>query len=200
MIKAVIFDLGGVVYTDVMKTTYEKTGRKFNIDPKLVKEVSRPLRIEWQKNKISSEEFWKQLAEKLKISDVDSLKKAWDESFFEISEPNEETIKIIEKLKKNGYKIAVLSNTVEPHVSHHKERKDYNIFPFVFLSSELGMRKPEKEIYEHAVKTMEVKFEECIFIDDIEVNLATAKKLGMKTILFQSTEQLETELKKLGVL
>ena len=197
MIKAIIFDMGGVVFTDVMGDTYEEVGKKFDIDPKIVKDESRSLRIEWQKNKISTEEFFRQLALILKISDANSLKDAWNEAFIENHAPIKKTIEIIKKLKMQGYKIAVLSNVTDMYANHHRDRKDYSLFHFVFLSFELGMRKPEKEIYEHVVKEMKVKFEECIFIDDKEVNLVTARNLGMKTILFQSAEQMEKELKKL---
>jgi putative hydrolase of the HAD superfamily len=200
MIKAIIFDFGGVVYKDVMKFLYEKTGEKFHIEPKLVKKKSKPLLMEWQKNKISSEEFWKQLASRLKISDSNSLKEIWDKTFIEHSLPNEKTIEIVKKLKMRGYKVAALSNIAEPHATYHRKKKHYEIFPQVFLSFELGMAKPEKEIYEYAARMMDVGFEECVFIDDDEVNLETAKKLGMKTILFQSPEQLKKDLKKLGVL
>jgi len=197
LIKAIIFDMGGVVFKNVMDDTYEEVGKKFDIDPKLVKDESRSLRIEWQLNKISTEEFFRRLASILKISDASSLKDVWNEAFIENCAPNKKAIEIIKKLKRQDYKVAVLSNVTDMYTNHHRDRKDYDLFSFVFLSFELRMRKPEKEIYEYVINKMNVKFEECIFIDDKEVNLVTARKLGMKTILFQSAEQLEKELKKL---
>jgi len=196
LIKAVIFDFGGVVFKEVMKFVYEETGRKFDIDQNVVREKARPLIKQWQKNRITSEQFWKQLALELNIKNPKLLEDVWDRTFIQYSVPNEKTVEIVKRLKSGGYKVAALSNTVEPHANHHKKRKDYDLFFPVFLSYELGMSKPDKEIYEHVIKVMGVKFEECIFIDDKEINLETAKALGMKTILFRSAEQLEEDLRK----
>lgn len=197
MIKAIIFDMGGVVVSDPMNLIYEETGRKFNTNPMIVRKKSRPLRIKWMKNEISAEEFWKNLASRLGISDVNSLKNVWKETFVKNVTPNKKTIQIIKRLKDHGYKVALLSNTVKPHANYHMEKKHFDLFSTVFLSYKLRMKKPEKKIYRYVIRKMGVKFEECVFIDDRGKNLEPAKELGMKTILFQSSEQLEKELKKL---
>jgi len=194
VIKAVIFDLGGVVLKNAMAVVYKKTSETFNIDIETLKNKSKSLIREWQINKISSEEFWKLVAAELKV-DAKSLKDLWDKTFAENSLPNEEVIEIVKELKRN-YKIALLSNTVEPHAEYNKKRRDFDLFPQVFLSNEIGMRKPNREMYEYVAKTMEVKCEECVFTDDEEVNVEGARKVGMYAILFKNAAQLKEELKK----
>ena len=57
---------------------------------------------------------------------------------------------------------------------------------------------PEADIYQTFLKRFNAKAEECIFIDDKPINISGCKKVGMQGILFQSTEQLEEELKRMA--
>jgi epoxide hydrolase-like predicted phosphatase len=199
-IRAVIFDFGGVVYKEVMGFIYEDTGKRFGIEPSVVRDESKQLQAEWQKNKITSEEFWRRLASNLKIVDVQALKEVWDKTFVEHTAPNEKTIEIIKKLKANGYEVVVLSNTIEPHAAYHKLKKNFDLFSFVFLSFEIGMRKPDRELYEYVLKQLNVHPEQCLFVDDSEKNVLAAEEVGMHAIHFKNAEQLEAELKKLEIL
>ena len=61
------------------------------------------------------------------------------------------------------------------------------------------MHKPQKEIFELAVKQSKVKGEECVFIDDRAEYFSVAKSVGMKTIEFKNVSELILDLKKLGV-
>jgi putative hydrolase of the HAD superfamily len=63
----------------------------------------------------------------------------------------------------------------------------------------VGLRKPESGIYRLAIEITQINPEECCFIDDRELNLECAAKLGMRTIQMQSLDQLREELGKLGV-
>jgi len=196
VIKAVIFDFGGVVFKNVMKYIYAKTSEKFGMDVLTVRKESKPLLDEWERNRISSEEFWKLLALKLKISGAESLQNLWHKTFEENLTPNEKVLQIIEQLKERGLKVAVLSNVSEPFGEYHKSKNHYGMFFPVFLSYEIYMAKPDKEIYEHVVEKMKLKPEECIFVDDKDDNVIAAKEFGMHAILFESAEQLEKELEK----
>jgi putative hydrolase of the HAD superfamily len=180
-----------------MKYIYNETGKKFSVNPKYVKSKSKNLRVKWQRSEISSKEFWKQLAAILNISDVKSLENTSNKIFMKYTKPNKKVIEIIKKLKENNFKVVALSNTVEPHVMFHKKKGHYKIFDKAFLSNELGMRKPELRIFEYVLDKMNVKANECVFIDDKKINLIAAKILGMKTIFFKNSEMLKKDLKKL---
>ena len=52
----------------------------------------------------------------------------------------------------------------------------------VYESYELGMRKPEERIYKHLLNDLEISPEECVFLDDLGVNLKTARRIGIHTI------------------
>jgi putative hydrolase of the HAD superfamily len=72
-------------------------------------------------------------------------------------------------------------------------------FTAFFSSCYLGVRKPDEAIYRKALDISQRAPEECIFIDDRAPNLETARRLGMRTILFQNPAQLAKELMQLGI-
>lgn len=57
------------------------------------------------------------------------------------------------------------------------------LFDVVVISAEVGMRKPEERIFRHAAGLLGLPPEECVFIDDIEVNVAAAEAIGMTAVL-----------------
>lgn len=61
------------------------------------------------------------------------------------------------------------------------------------------MRKPNADIYEHTLKTLEVGADEAVFIDDKEENIEAAEKLGIHGIVFQHPQQVKEKLQKAGV-
>jgi putative hydrolase of the HAD superfamily len=70
------------------------------------------------------------------------------------------------------------------------------------LSCDVGMVKPDKEIYELLVERLKengVVSEETVFIDDKEENLVPARELGIETILFEDSEQMIRDLREIGV-
>jgi putative hydrolase of the HAD superfamily len=58
-----------------------------------------------------------------------------------------------------------------------------DMFDVVVISGEVGMRKPEERIFRHAAGLLGLAPAQCVFIDDIEVNVAAAEALGMTAIL-----------------
>lgn len=98
---------------------------------------------------------------------------------------------IILKLRKRAYKIAVLSDT--PHPKSYKEIvlkivRLSDLFDEIFVSSEIGHKKPDKEAYFAVLNHFRVKPSETVFVAHDEDELVGAKKLGIKTISYQGHE------------
>jgi putative hydrolase of the HAD superfamily len=74
-----------------------------------------------------------------------------------------------------------------------------NYFSVFFTSCYLGVTKPDQQIYRLALDLSQREPEECVFIDDRSLNLECARKLGLHTIQFLNAEQLERDLRTLGV-
>ncbi|MFV2000253.1 MAG: HAD family hydrolase, partial [Acidimicrobiia bacterium] len=88
-----------------------------------------------------------------------------------------------------------------------RELNDFRIETFglqkyfsVFLSSSyLGVSKPNKEIYSLAVDIVQYRPDQCVFIDDREINLECANLLGIRPVLFTDADRLRVSLRELGV-
>jgi epoxide hydrolase-like predicted phosphatase len=198
MIKAIVFDYGGVVGTDVMNFIHERVARKVGLPFENVKAEFKKLSPAIQKGEMSASMFYLRLGKVLNI-DPNELEKIWTATFEENARVNKEVVEIVRLLKNGGYKIALCTNNISPFVKMHNKHMDFSIFPVQIVSCEIGMRKPEKEIYEYTLKQLNVKADECIFIDDKPANIEAAKNIGMVGILFENARQLKEELRKCGV-
>jgi epoxide hydrolase-like predicted phosphatase len=194
MIKAVVFDAGGVYfrwnYTDFLNKCYEVLGserrvRKYHI--KFDNDITR--------GKRTFRSFVPEmLGMKLSESEIDQVCAVWRDSFT----PYPQMVELSKKLRER-YKIAILSNSEKTNMDFYKSRSTFGHFDVLVFSHELGVVKPERRVYEILLERLDMKAEECVFTDDIEAYLVPARDMGMKTIHFRSVSQCKEELKKLGV-
>ena len=112
-------------------------------------------------------------------------------------ELNRELVELIRQLRES-YKIGLLSNAdsswLRPYLQQHQLE-----FDAVVISSEVGLTKPERKVFELALQHLGVEAPEAILIDDIGDYIAEAERLGMAGIEYRNNTQLRAELKRLGV-
>lgn len=119
------------------------------------------------------------------------------------SKPIKSSIKLIKKLKKKSHhKLFLLSNadrqTFAILVKHYADF--FSLFDGIVISANVNQVKPYPEIYHHLLNTYNLDPQTCVFIDDQEENIKTAKQLGIHGIIYTKTPMAEKELKQLGVL
>ncbi len=115
--------------------------------------------------------------------------------------PIPETVDLLYRLKARGYPLYCLSNMHFASIEHlEREQRFFEVFSGKLVSCRLKLCKPEPAIYEHALKTYNLKAQDTVFIDDVEVNVAAAAKLGIRTIQFSNTAQCERALRSLGLI
>jgi len=112
---------------------------------------------------------------------------------------NKQLFKKAFELKKQGYRIAVLSDQWHFSQEALMPPKLYKNFDEVVVSCDVGMRKPNPKIYKLILKRLKLPAKQVLFIDNQEWNIKPAKKLGIKTILFKNNKQLFKELGKRGI-
>jgi epoxide hydrolase-like predicted phosphatase len=112
-------------------------------------------------------------------------------------ERNPEMIELMRSLRGRGLRMALLTNNVrewEPRWRPMLPELD-EIFEVVVDSGFVGMRKPERPIYELTLERLGgVSAAECLFVDDMELNCDTARELGMTAVQFHDTDQARTEI------
>jgi len=113
----------------------------------------------------------------------------------------DEMVELLDELKAKGYQLACLTNNVGgSHAS--SERSDtiaaiMTRFDVIVESSKIGVRKPEPGFYEMACNLLGVEPDECVFLDDLGVNLKPAQAMGMQTIKVVAAEQAIADLRRI---
>ena len=200
-IKNIVFDFGGVL----IDINYQSTINAFKdlgiVDFEALYSQAEQQDIfnKFETGKISSQYFINQLLDKIgKGFSPNVVVKAWNEMLGAIHQDN---ILAVEKLKSFGYKIFLLSNTNDIHIEVAFNRWDklpltppHELFNNIFLSQELGMRKPDDEIFQFVLDEISAKPEEVLFIDDSMQHIETAQKMGFQTHLLENIDSLSTFL------
>jgi putative hydrolase of the HAD superfamily len=114
--------------------------------------------------------------------------------------PIPETLELLYRLRARGHPLYCLSNMHFASIEHLERRHTFwEVFRGAAISCRLKLCKPEPAIYEHVLSAYGLRPRDTVFIDDVEVNVAAAAALGMRTIRFQDAAQCERELAALGV-
>lgn len=115
--------------------------------------------------------------------------------------PIEATLALIDRIRNFGLPVYLLSNIGHWTLRRLLAMYDFwDIFNGRIFSCEIGMIKPEAEIYRYMLDTFCIKPEETVFIDDMAVNTEAAARMGIRTITFRDPAQLSAELSALGLL
>ncbi|MBU0980070.1 MAG: HAD family phosphatase [Nanoarchaeota archaeon] len=200
-ITALIFDLGNVVLTNDWHVQMEDMNDEFSDYFHIsVEDMERGFYAGWEDyklGKIDEDEFWERFLKTAGAKDIDvaKAKEIWRKH----QKPVEGMLELLGKLK-GEYKLAAMPNIGKGFLDYKIERfRLLDIFDVIVSSCYSGVAKANRGIYERALKELGCKAGECVFIDDQEKNLVTAREMGMKTILFKDREQLDKELMKMGV-
>lgn len=119
----------------------------------------------------------------------------------DIFKPNDPTIELAMRVKNRGHRLFLLSNTCEAHFEFALRQ-----FPFLsqfdghVLSYRVGARKPEKEIYEKALKIAGCEKEECFYIDDVPGYIETARSIQIDAEPYTDPRTLTQHLHSRGIL
>jgi epoxide hydrolase-like predicted phosphatase len=199
-IRAVIWDLGGVILRTEELRHREKWEERFDLEAwGLANLIFRSKTSQLASiGEASVSDIWDSIQEKLNLSDEDLGQ--MKEDFFAGDRIDEDLLAYIRQLK-GHYKTGMITNAW-PDIRHwiENEWKIADAFNHILISAEVGMVKPHPEIYRLSLQTLKVRPDEAIFIDDFIENIEGAKAVGMHVIRFQDPEQVRTELKgMLGV-
>jgi len=200
-IRAVISDFGGVL-TNPLWEAFAAWNAKVGADPgQLGMALQRaadqrgehPL-YELEKGVLTEDEFTAIVQAQL----PDTIKlEGFREIYFSHLHPNEPMIELMRELRASGLRMAMLTNNVREWEPLWRAKLPVDeIFEVVVDSAFVGMRKPEREIYELTLERLgDVSAEECVFVDDIDVNCTVAAELGMTAVHYVALEPAMTEIR-----
>ena len=183
-ITAILFDLGGVILNIDYQLTisaFEKLGMT---NPSLFysKKAQSSLFDKIELGKIGGPFFLKKLQKYSKNAKYTEVENAWNAMLLDIPQNR---LSLIKNLT-NTYKIFLLSNTNEIHIKAFREKlgkKKWeafsSLFDKIYLSHQIGLRKPNKETFELILNQNCLRPNEVFFIDDSYQHIETAKILGI---------------------
>jgi len=194
MIKAIIFDLGGVIFNANINSDYLSLCKKYNIQN--TTNLFDAFRVEWDKAKVSEiscDEFYESIAKKIRAKprEIRSV-------FVDHIDLNEQMRDLVLALKET-YKIGILTNTIEDLYNATLQVWNFEDIAEVITSFKEHVAKPSEEAITLMLKKLGVEKEEVVFIDDHEDTIKKYSDLAIACILFEGYEKLITKLEKVGI-
>ena len=199
MIKNIIFDFGNVFITWDPRRIFQNiipTGELDNF-------MRNVWREEWNNNLDSGVSF---------ADNEQNLKRKYPQHskyiaafhahwYASLGDENEESIALLAQLQAAGYATYGLSNwSAESFPVARKAHSFFDSFKGIVISGEEKVCKPDPKIYAILLERYKLLPGQCVFIDDRQENLNTAKEMGITTVLFTSATQVREELERIDVL
>lgn len=200
-IRAVIFDLGGVVFGSPLHAiaAYE---RDRGIPDGFVNHVVVDTAPEgaWsrlERGELSLDTFFPLFESECAAAGHEISAREMFQRMDAATKPRPQMIAAISRLRACAYRVAALTNNWARDDREAEGAALRDHFDVFVESAVLGMRKPDPKIYEHACRELEVGLDEAAFLDDIGTNLKSARALGMHTI---KVDDPDVALAELGAL
>jgi putative hydrolase of the HAD superfamily len=199
-IRAVILDFGEVLCHLPTPEAIDRLARMFEMDSQSFFPIYLESRGPYDRGDLLPAEYWEKFAARLGVKlDGDAIARARQIDLELWSQINEVMIRWLQQIHSAGFKTAILSNMPSDMVSHLRNNFAWiNHFDHHIFSAEVRSIKPEPAIYQHCIEALGVQPSEALFIDDRDANLEQARAVGIRSIRFQSVEQLRQDLQTLG--
>jgi putative hydrolase of the HAD superfamily len=191
--EAAFFDFGGVL-TNPVWDSFAVFCRQEGLDPDSVKELFREdpeaiaLLRRLETGSITEQEFESAFGEKLGLRDHRRL----IDSMFAGMKPDEEMLSAVRDLRRGGIHTGLISNSWS--VDHYDRALLAELFEEAVISAEVGMHKPQPEIYLLAAERLGVEPGTSLFVDDLRENCEGAEAVGMTAIRHRTTAETRERL------
>jgi putative hydrolase of the HAD superfamily len=199
-IEAVIFDYGEVLCHAPTAEQKARLAGFFGISVDRLPTLWERNRGPYDRGDLTPEVYWSMLAadagREVHTSEIDEICEL-DLAMW--SAVNLEMVNWALELRASGLKIGLLSNMHPQMVAHCRKQFAWlNHFNSLTFSADVRLIKPDRAIYEHALRDLGAKASQTLFLDDREPNVRSAKQLGIRAIHFHSIAQLRDELEAAG--
>ncbi|WP_167052106.1 HAD family phosphatase [Salinibacterium sp. ZJ77] len=156
-------------------------------------------RDQLDKGEISVVDYWKAVASDLGADwDLPTIQRLWAIDFRSWISVEPGTVHLIQELARGGTRVALLSNAGFDFGAAFRAAPFASVMERVFVSAELGMLKPDAEIYQHVIAELGIEPAQMVFIDNKAVNVDGATALGATGHVFRSVQGLREFLESLA--
>jgi putative hydrolase of the HAD superfamily len=196
-VRGLLVDFGGVLTTNVFESFRQFCTRE-GLDPDAVKQLFRErgegldLLRKLERGEVTQDEFSPRFGALLGVEDTTDLPRR----LFAGVSPDVPMVEAVKRAKSTGVKTGLISNSWGD-----RDQYDRDSFPVMFdavvISGEVGMNKPDPEIFRLGAERVALPPEECVFVDDLQENCDGAEAVGMTAILHRGAEGTLAELERL---
>jgi epoxide hydrolase-like predicted phosphatase len=200
MIKAIIFDVGGVLIRTADHSSRRDWERRLGLAEWESEQIvfNSDIGQKAQRGEIGAAELWQWIGHHLKL-DTTTLQ-AFETGFWTGDVLDTELVAFIRQLRPR-YQTAIISNATD--TLRQTLTTKYPIadaFDLIVVSGEEKVMKPDPAIYERTLARLGRQPEEALFVDDFAHNIVAAQQLGLATIHFRPDTNVPEELARLGVI
>ncbi len=197
MIKAVLFDWGGVLIDNPAPGLMDYCARALGVSVEDYVRVHNAHGEAFQKGLIAEVVFWQRVCGDLDRP-LPQRSSLWGDAFRAVYRPRAEVFALVRRLHERGIRTSLLSNTEVPAMEFFLEL-GYDVFDALTFSCAEGVFKPQREIYEVAARKLRTPPARCMLIDDRLDFVEGARNVGMKGIVYRDLKQVNKELVAFGV-
>jgi epoxide hydrolase-like predicted phosphatase len=196
-VRGLLVDFGGVLTTNVFDS-FRAFGEAEGLDPQAVKRAFREdpealgLLRELERGDIAVEEFEPRFGERIGVADTDGLVGR----LFGGVGPDERMVEAVRRARAAGVHTGLISNSWGEGLSYDTSMLE-ELFDGIVISGDVGMHKPEPEIFLLGARRIDVPAGECVFVDDLRENCAGAEAVGMTAILHRGADSTLPRLEEL---
>jgi putative hydrolase of the HAD superfamily len=196
MIKAVIFDFGGVLAEEGFRNGLKTIAENNGLGPDEFFRTAEDLihKTGYVTGENNESYFWELLRERTGLTGSDE---EYRQEILKRFILREEMIRIVDRLQSSGFLVAVLSDQTNWLDEIDQKTSFLHRFDYVFNSYRLKKSKRDPSIFDDVYTAMGIKPAEGIFIDDNIDNIRNAASRGLKTLHFKDAKSLEEELRDL---
>jgi putative hydrolase of the HAD superfamily len=196
---ALFFDIGGVILSNGWdRGARRRAIEKFGLDEEEFASRHEMVVDAWEMGQITMDEY---LRRTVFYRSRPFTRDEFESFLFSQSRECPESLAVVKRLSEsNRWLVAALNNeSSELNEYRIKKFKLRELFSIFLSSCFLGVRKPDEKIYQLALRITQRSPAESVFIDDRNINLEAAERIGMRTVHYKDPEQLMADLGRLGV-
>jgi epoxide hydrolase-like predicted phosphatase len=196
-VRGLLVDFGGVLTTNVFQS-FKAFCQAEGLPPDTVKRAFREdpealgLLRRLEKGEMTAEEFEPPFAERLGIENSEGLVGR----LFAGVGPDEAMLDAVRRARQGGTKTGLISNSWGEGLAYDQSTLD-ELFDSVVISGDVGLHKPQPEIFRLGAERIGVPIDECVFVDDLRENCEGAEAVGMTAILHRGADSSVPELERL---
>ena len=198
-VKAIVFDLGGVLFREGKSVAIEKLFEEKNYDKEVVRNtLTSPKSRDLRAGLITDEDFWGFVQKQLPDGyDARIIKDYWYDGYI----LDEDIFNLVKKLH-GKYKLFIFSGNIKSRVEYLENKYGFRkYFDLEVYSYDYHFNKPQKEFVDVLIEKSELNPSEMVFIDDNEEVLKPAREFGIKTAVYETgnIHDLENKLKSFDI-